>query len=183
MKCLILYVSLGGNTEKVAQRIQDVLQAEKWEVELIKVDRETDLDLYQYDLVFLGSPVITWLPTKTMMNFVLRTISYYQKTGDLVPCSPVRPGKYAICFCTYAGPHTGVSEAVPAIKWMRTFFEHLGFVVLDEWYTVGEFKGSEENSTRGRLGNIKGRPNENDLLEIENKTRGILETLRLKENV
>jgi len=178
LKCLILYASLSGNTEKVALRIQDVLQTAKVQVERIKVDRETNLDLYQYDLVFLGSPVITWLPTKTMMDFVHRTMAHYHKSGDLVPCSPVRPGKYAICFCTYAGPHTGVSEALPAIKWRRTLFEALGLVVLDEWYTVGEFKRSEENSTKGRLGNIKGRPNENDLLEIENKTKGVLETLK-----
>ena len=179
MRCLILYASLGGNTERVALRIQDVLCAEGLDIKSIKVDHETEIDLYQYDLIFLGSPVQLWLPTKKMMDFVRRTIVHYQKTGDLVPCSPVRPGKYAICFCTYAGPHTGISEAVPAIKWMRTFFEHLGFVVLDEWYTVGEFTGSEENSTRGRLGDIKGRPNEDDLLEIEDKTKGILEALKL----
>lgn len=65
---------------------------------------------------------------------------------------------------------------------MRTFFEHIGFTVLDEWYTVGEYKNNEENSTRGRLGNIKGRPNEDDLLEIENKTKGVLKTLKLCKN-
>ena len=178
MRCLILYASLTKNTERVALRIQDVLQAEGLNVELIKIDHETEIDLYQYDLIFLGSLVQLWLPAQTMMDFVRRTVFHYQKTGDLAPCSPVRPGKYAICFCTYAGPHTGVSEAVPAVKWMRTFFEHLGFVVLDEWYTVGEFTGSEENSTRGRLGDIRGRPNEDDLLAIENKTKGILETLK-----
>ena len=179
MRCLILYASLTKNTERVALRIQDVLRAEGLNVELIKVGHETEIDLYQYDLIFLGSPVQLWLPTQTMMDLVRRTVFHYQKTGDLVPCSPVRPGKYAICFCTYAGPHTGVSEAVPAVKWIRTFFEHLGFVVLDEWYTVGEFTGSEENSTKGRLGDIRGRPNEDDLLAIEDKTKGILEALKL----
>ncbi|MCK4247542.1 MAG: flavodoxin [Methanomicrobia archaeon] len=176
MKCLILYSSLSGNTEKVAMRIRDTIEND---IEIIKIGRETNIDLYRYDLVFLGSPVIQWLPTKTLRDFVSRTLVRYHKSGDLIPCSPVRPGKYAICFCTYAGPHTGISEAVPAIKWMRTFFEHIGFVVLDEWYTIGEYRGSEENSTMGRLGNIKGRPNEDDLLEIENKTKGILKTLKL----
>ncbi|MCK4310580.1 MAG: flavodoxin [Methanomicrobia archaeon] len=178
MKCLILYSSLSGNTEKVAMRIRDTIEND---IEIIKIDRETNIDLYHYDLVFLGSPVIQWLPTKILMDFVSRTLVRYHKSGDLIPCSPVRPGKYAICFCTYAGPHTGISEAVPAIKWMRTFFEHIGFTVLDEWYTVGEYKRSEENSTMGRLGDIKGRPSEDDLLEIENKTRGILKTLKLRK--
>lgn len=64
----------------------------------------------------------------------------------------------------------------------ENIFEHIGFTVLDEWYTVGEYKNNEENSTRGRLGNIKGRPNEDDLLEIENKTKGVLKTLKLCKN-
>ncbi|HHF09733.1 MAG TPA: flavodoxin family protein, partial [Methanomicrobia archaeon] len=119
MKYLILYSSLSGNTEKVAMRIRDTIGND---IEMIKIDSETNIDFYQYDLVFLGSPVIQWHPTKTLMDFVSRTLVRYHKSGDLIPCSPVRLGKYAICFCTYAGPHTGVSEAVPAIKWMRTFF-------------------------------------------------------------
>ena len=179
MKCLILYSSLSGNTEKVAKTIENVIKTEKLDVELVKIAQETNLDLYQYDLVFLGSPTIMWLPTKATIDFAKRTLARYKKTGDLIPCSPVRPGKYAICFCTYAGPHTGISEAIPVTKWMQAFFGHLGFIVLDEWYTVGEFKKSEENSTMGRLGNIKGRPNRSDLLEIENKTKGILKALKL----
>ena len=47
------------------------------------------------------------------------------------------------------------------------FLEHLGFAVLDEWYVVGEFHGSEELSIRGRLGDIRGRPNEEDLREVK----------------
>ena len=74
--------------------------------------------------------------------------------------------KHALIFCTYSGPHTGIDEATPAGKYAGQFFEHLGITVLDEWYVVGEFHGSEERSTLGRLGDIRGRPNEQDLARV-----------------
>jgi hypothetical protein len=36
---------------------------------------------------------------------------------------------------------------VPVGKYVGRYFEHLGFRVLDEWYVLSEFHGSEENST------------------------------------
>lgn len=117
-----------------------------------------------------------------MINYVKRMLKKYFSSGVIVPSSPIKPGKYAVCFCTYSGPHTGVSAAIPATKWMSAFLEHVGFTVLEEWHTIGEFKTSEENSMHGRFGNIKGRPNEHDLAEIENKVIGILNALKLCEN-
>jgi len=179
IKSLVLYSSVTGNTEKVAQRIAEVLRRKEHDVAIVKVDEETNVDLLAYDLVFLGSAVHQWLPTKMLVNYVKRMLKTYFTSGVIVPCCPIRPGKYAVCFCTYSGPHTGVSEAIPATKWMRAFLEHVGFTVLEEWHTVGEFKNREENSTKGRLGNIKGRPDEHDLVEIENRVTGILDALKL----
>ena len=179
MRSLVLYSSVTGNTEKVARQIAEVLRREGHEVAFVKVDEEISVDLLAYDLVFLGSAVHQWLPTKTMVNYVERMLKQYFGSGVIVPCSPIRPGKYAVCFCTYSGPHTGVSEAVPATRWMRAFLEHVGFTVLGEWHTIGEFKGSEENSTHGRFGDIRGRPNGHDLAEIENKVVGVLDVLKL----
>ena len=176
---LVLYSSVTGNTEKVAKRIAKVLKGKGHDVAFVRVDEKTDVDLLAYDLVFLGSAVHQWLPTKMLMNYVKRMLKRYFRSGVIVPSSPIRPGKHAVCFCTYSGPHTGLSEAVPATGWMRAFLEHLGFIVLEEWHTVGEFKNSEENSTIGRWGNIKGRPNEHDLAEIEGRAIGILNALKL----
>ena len=178
-KSLVLYSSVTGNTEKVAERIAETLRKEGCDVSFVKVDEKTSIDLLEFDLVFLGSAVHQWLPTKTMMDYVKRMLKHYFKLGVIVPSVPIKPGKYAVCFCTFSGPHTGVSEAVPATKWMRAFLEHVGFTVLDEWHIVGEFKNSEENSTLGRLGNIKGRPDERDLAEVEERVVGILNALKL----
>lgn len=182
MKSLVLYSSVTGNTEKVAKRIAKVLRRNGHDVTFVKVDDETSVDLLVYDLIFLGSAVHQWLPTKTMMNYVKRMLKKYFSSGVIVPSSPIKPGKYAVCFCTYSGPHTGVSEDIPATKWMRAFLEHVGFTVVGEWHTIGKYKNREKESTIGRLGNIKGRPDEHDLAEIENKVMGILNALKLCEN-
>jgi len=179
IKSLVLYSSVTGNTEKVAKRIAEVLRRKGYDVAIAKVDDETNVDLLAYDLVFLGSAVHQWLPTNMLMNYVKRMLKTYFNSSVIVPCCPIRPGKYAVCFCTYSGPHTGLSEAIPATKWMRAFLEHAGFTVLEEWHTIGEFKSSEQNSTKGRLGNIKGRPDEHDLAEIQNRVIGILNSLKL----
>ncbi len=182
IKSLVLYSSITGNTEKVAKRMADVLRTEGHDVAFVKVDEKTNVDLLAYDLVFLGSAVHQWLPTKMLMNYVKHRLKRYFSSGVIAPSSPIRPCKYAVCFCTYSGPHTGISEAIPATKWMKAFLEHVGFTVLEEWHTIGEFRNSEENSTKGRFGNIKGRPDEHDLAEIEDRVIGILNALKLCKN-
>lgn len=47
------------------------------------------------------------------------------------------------------------------------FFEHLGFTVYDEWYILSEFHGSEERSTQGRMGDIRGKPTKEELGQIK----------------
>ena len=69
-------------------------------------------------------------------------------------------------FVTYSGPHTGVDEATPAGKYMAQFFEHLGFTIVGEWYILSEFRGNLENSTQGKMGDIRGKPTAADLLKI-----------------
>jgi len=176
MKALVLYDSLGGNTEKVAKKIYETLGVEGVSAELVKVAAETDLDLYDYDLLFLGSPVIAWLPTETMKDFVMKKLKEYHK-DRIKPSAPQRPGKFAVGFCTYSGTHIGVNEAVPLTKWLASFFEHLGLQVVGEWHVVGQFHKREEANLKGRLGDIRGRPDEHDLKEIENKVKGLVASL------
>ena len=88
--------------------------------------------------------------------------------------SPKLTGKNVIVFCTYSGPHTGINEAIPAANCASQYFEHLGFTILDELYVIGEFHGSQEHSTMGRLGDIRGRPNEKDLADVRQRVRELL---------
>lgn len=128
-----------------------------------------DLDFFAYDLVCLGFPSYQWRPPKPMDDYLRTKFGRYRKEGRIRPGAPVLPGKNALIFCTYSGPHTGIREAIPAGKYAGQFFEHLGFTVVDEWYILGEFHGKEELSTVGRMGDIRGLPNEQDLVRVEDR--------------
>jgi len=101
----------------------------------------------------------------------------YRKEKRIKIGSPKLSGRNVIIFCTYSGPHTGINEAIPAAKYASQYFEHLGFTILDELYVVGEFHGSEKASTKGRLGDIRGRPDEKDLADVRQRVRELLEQI------
>ncbi len=176
MKVLIVYDSLSGNTEKVARKIYET-SAKLQPSQIVKVTNNTDIDLPAHDLVFMGSGVIDWLPTKTMTAFVQRTLKTANKQGQIKPAAPIIPGKFAVCFATFGGPHIGVDEAAPMTLWMRSALMHQGFIVLDQWHVPGQFANRPELNQQGRLGNIEGRPDAHDLQEIENRVRGTLASL------
>ena len=149
VKTLIVYWSGTGNTEKVAKAIHRALKRKGLEPTIKRVKEAKEVDLYDYDLVFLGSPSHTWMPAQPVLKFIKEKRKEYAKRGLIKPCAPKIPGKNAVVFCTYSGPHTGINEAIPAGKYMHQFFEHLGFDVRAEWYVVGEFRGNELLSTKG----------------------------------
>jgi len=163
MKAAIIYWSKTGNTEKVALAVKEGLEAGRADVVLKRAEEAGDVDFYGYDLLCVGFPSYRWHPPKPMDRFLTTKFNAYRSQGRVRVGAPKIPGQNALIFCTYSGPHTGIREAIPAGKYAGQFFEHLGFAVLGEWYVVGEFHGSEEKSTRGRLGDIRGRPNEADL--------------------
>lgn len=166
MKAVIIFWSKTGNTEKVALAIRKGLAEAGAAVALLRVEDAGDVDFYDYDLVCIGFPSYRWSPPEPMDTFLNSRFEAYHKQGRVRPGAPRVPGRNALIFCTYSGPHTGVREAVPAGLYAGQFLEHLGFTVLDEWYVVGEFHGSNEASTKGRLGDIRGRPTANDLEEV-----------------
>lgn len=175
MKVLNLYCSATGNTEKVAKQIESAALKAGHDVETIRVLKAVDLDLLSYDFVFAGSGVYAWLPGKPMLELLEILRAKYAEAKEIKPASPKRPGKKAVVYCTYGGGHTGINEAVPAVKYMGQLFDHLGYEIMSEWYFVGEFHGKLQHlSTDGRLGNIQGRPNEADLQEVFEKVIGIL---------
>jgi flavodoxin len=175
MKVLNLYFSATGNTEKVAKQIESAVLKVGHDVETIRVVKTIELDILAYDFVFAGSGVYAWLPGKPMLELLDKLRDKCAQAKEIRPASPRRPGKKAVVYCTFGGGHTGVNEALPAVKYMGQLFDHLGYEVLSEWYIVGEFHGKlQQLSTIGRLGDIRGRPNEADLNEVFEKVVGIL---------
>ena len=178
MKALVLYDSFGGISEIVSERILRVLRTRGIEADLIKVSSDMDLGFLEYDLVFIGSPVQSWLPTETLMRLLKKILREYHDADEIPPSTPLRPGKFGVCFATYAGPHTGVGEAIPMTKWVRAFLEHLGYLVLDEWHVVGEFRNRDDLSTQGHHGDIRGRPNDQDLQMVAGQVNSLLTRLK-----
>jgi hypothetical protein len=70
-----------------------------------------------------------------------------------------------------------LNEAVPVGKYMGQFFDHLGFSILDEWYVLSEFHGSEEMSTKGRMLDIRGLPGEAELGKIRDNIRNLYQKI------
>ncbi|MGB9914832.1 MAG: flavodoxin family protein [Candidatus Bathyarchaeales archaeon] len=170
-KALIIYWSKTGNTEKVANAIKQGLEDAQVYVIMKRPEEAENIDYFDYDLICVGAPSYAWHPPEPMVNFLKNKFAVYRREGRIKPCAPKIPGKNALIFVTYSGPHTGIDEATPAGKYMGQFFAHLGFTILAEWYVLSEFHGSLENSTQGRMGDIRGKPTTEELLKIREETK------------
>jgi len=166
-KALLIYWSKTGNTEKVAHAIKQGLEEKGVQVTIKKPEEAENIDYFDFDLVCVGAPSYSWHPPEPITDFLKKKFATYRQQGKVKPSAPKVPGKNALIFVTYSGPHTGIDEATPAGKDMCQFFEHIGFNIIDEWYVLSEFHGSLENSTKGRMGDIRGKPTEEDLQKIK----------------
>ena len=177
-KASIIYWSKTGNTKQVAETIEQALTTAQVEVRTTTPEDAGDMDWYDYDLVCLGFPSYHWHPPAPMDDYMRRAFVRYRKQDRVHVGAPHVPGKRALIFCTYSGQHIGLDEATPAADYAGQFFAHLGFDVLDKWYIVGEFHGSLEASTLGRLGDIRGRPDSQDLEQVRQDTFKLLERIQ-----
>jgi len=167
-KALILYCSITGNTEKAARAIQAGLTEGGFETTLLNYQEAGEIDYLAFDLVCVGAPSYNWSVPQPFNEFLKKKFNYYKNIGKILPNSP-RIGKKALVFCSYSGPHTGIDEAIPTGLYMGQFFDHMGFDVLDKWCILSEFIGSEEMSTLGRMGDIRGLPSQDDLRALSEK--------------
>ncbi|MFW6007082.1 MAG: flavodoxin family protein [Bacillota bacterium] len=173
-KAVVIYWSKTGNTEKVAYAIKEGLEEKKIEVELKTTTEAEEIDFFDYDLIALGCPSYQWSPPEEVDQFLKDKFTYYQNRGEVKLKAPKKPDRNVLLFCTYSGPHTGKKEAVPVLKYTGQFFEHLGFNILDEIYVLGEHHGSEEASTEGKMGDIRGLPDKEDLIQVKNRVKELI---------
>jgi flavodoxin len=177
MNVLNLYFSSTGNTEKVARKIEETVQELGHKVNTLRITKkDMEIDILDYDFVFVGSGVYQQLPGKPLVELFRELIQAYIKKGEIKLASPRRPNAKTVVYCTYGGAHTGINEAIPAVKYMGQLLDHLGYTIVGEWYQVGEYKPEKyrEHSIAGRLGDIRGRPNEEDFRDIVEKVKGVL---------
>jgi flavodoxin len=177
MHILNLYFSATGNTEKVALKIEETVQDLGHKINTLKIaGKNTEVEILDYDFVFVGSGVYQQLPGKPLMELFKELLQSYVKRGEIVSGAPRRPNAKTVVYCTYGGAHTGVNEAIPAVKYTGQLLDHLGYTIVGEWYVVGEYNTERlrDRSMDGRLGDIRGRPNDEDLREVAEKVKGIL---------
>lgn len=182
MNVLNLYFSSTGNTEKVALKIRDAVRELGHNVETVKVtDGNIDVDVLKFDFIFAGSGVYGQLPGKPIIELHRKLLQKYNEEGEVKLGSPRRSQANVVVYCTYGGVHTGINEAIPAVKLMGQLYDHLGYTIVGEWYVVGEYKPDRlrDNSISGRLGDIRGRPNKEDLKDVAEKVKGILKAYSL----
>jgi hypothetical protein len=175
-----LYWSQGGNTRKVASAFHHTLRDLRLASELIEIGPDVDVRYADYNLILLGAPSYQFHPPEPVCAFLRRQ---HRQSVTVAPAAPELSNCFGVVFCTYGGPHTGVNEAVPVLKYMGQFLEHAGVRVVDEWPVVGQFHdpGRQQMNICGRLGDIRGRPNEADLRDVSEKLRGLV--LRLQNKV
>jgi flavodoxin len=178
VKALVVYWSATGNTALVSRTIHETLEQAQVDSRILKLGEAGGEDFYNYDLVFFGAPPYQFAVPDPVRRFIGEKMKFYRDRGDIKPAAPKVPGKRAVIFCTYSGPHTGVREAIPAVKYMGQFLEHIGFDIAGEWYIVGEFHKQEALSTQGALGDIRGRPNKKDLARVRRRVKRVISSNR-----
>jgi flavodoxin len=174
LKAIIIYWSATGNTAMVARMIFETLEKASINTRILKMSEAIDVEFYDYDLVFFGAPPYQFTVPEPVIHFIKGRMKFHNERGDIKPTAPRISGKKVGIFCTYSGPHTGIREAIPAVKYMGQFFEHIGFIIVGEWYVVGEFHNNEVYSTQGVLGDIRGRPDKKDLAKVRHSVNRII---------
>jgi len=77
-KCLIIYSSYTGNTEKVASRFKSTFEREGWQCDLYKIDQKPEyvldppFDVREYDFICAGSGIRVHLPYNEILNLLRR---------------------------------------------------------------------------------------------------------------
>ena len=171
-KSLILYQTMTGNTEKVAFRFKKVFEEKGWECDIFKVHKDMNadnlsFDFQDYDFLCVGSGVYRALPGKELVDIIFKITHRKRRADKIVRLHrKITPGpKTGVVFVTYAGEHLGPKEAEPALSLLELNIEHLRFICIGRFCCPG---GAGNRPTPGSwFGDIRGRPNERDLLKAE----------------
>jgi flavodoxin/ferredoxin len=70
MKCIVIYYSQTGNTEKVARSIQKGIMKANGQCDLVKIRDVNPRRLYDYDLIGIGCPVLGFQESMNVTAFI-----------------------------------------------------------------------------------------------------------------
>ena len=175
-RALVLYASLTGNTDIVAQALAAGLGDFGWLVDSRKIARNwkknstvNQIDFAAYDLLLTGSPVHWSLPLPWLVELL---------RAPVVPSQKIIPGpQCGVAFATYGGAHLGPREADPCLTYLEVLFEHLGFQCAGRLAIPG--KHGEEQNPFYFHNDLHKRPDQNDLQNIS----AFIEELHRREEI
>ncbi len=147
-KALILYASMTGNTELVAKQFQSTIEHYGWSVTAVKLEPDTDLVgsqifLDNYDLLLLGSPVISSAPSELVskhLGLVEQDPPRLYTNPLFYPGSPFRPEDtpLGVVFATYSGETFGPHEALATLDIQQIYLEYLYIDVIGRFACPGK---------------------------------------------
>lgn len=146
-KALILYTSATGNTEKVACQFEKTLLEYGWSCDRVSLHQRQSLQerqiyLDHYDLVLLGTPVISGAPAPVIsQNIALVGAEPPRLYSNqmIFPGSLFRPEQspLGIVFVTYSGETYGPCEAQPALELATMYLQYLFIDVIGKFACPG----------------------------------------------
>jgi flavodoxin/NAD-dependent dihydropyrimidine dehydrogenase PreA subunit len=151
MKCIVIYFSQTGNTEKVAKAIQAGVKQTAGHCDIVKIKEANPRRLYEYDLIGLGTPVIDFVEPRNVRAFIndMRFVG----------------GKHVFAFGTHGThPEHFFPSMVPKLK-----RRGLTVIGMRSWY------GSCYVSIEAKPYPTDGHPDEIDLKEAEDFGREMVE--------
>jgi flavodoxin len=184
VKALIVYTTYTGHTEMIASAIARGMESQGLKPKIKRIEEIEGDELLDYDFICLGSPTRFMLPAPAIDKYFRTKYRELTQRNIIVPGMPLLPGKYGAVWCSCTGVHDGLGEGMPCVEWLRSCLEHLGHDVRAKWIVLGEFEDpvdKEKNlrySTQGRFGDVRGRPNERDLVNMEENAATLIRQLR-----
>jgi flavodoxin I len=170
MKVLVVYYSQTGNTEKIAQAIQEEASQSN-EATLMKIEDVDPGGVKDFDLIVIGSP--------------LHAGNLSGPVKDFLDNMQVEPGKKLACFITHAAPaypdqELGkFNEPVQAacdknkIEFAGSFACQ-GFLTPELHEMIKERQGATDEEWAEKVEQMTGHPDEIDLENARTFIRGIL---------
>lgn len=143
-KAIVMYSSITGNTQKVAEVFVDTLKAYHFDAALEKVHPARDytkepIYLDDCDLLCIGAPIIAALPYKEMSSVVGwsgKHVELYRGTRPN-PSDP-SPLKVGVAFATFGGTVAGPREALPTLALEKEYLSLYGFTPVGEFACPGK---------------------------------------------
>jgi len=163
-KALITYVSLTGNTEKIALRFDEVFKRYNWETYVLKITNKVDthhppVHIEDFDLVLAGSPVMAGLPAKGIFDghdgIIHANLLKRPQTDRIQITENYEMGHKGIAFVTYGGSYRGPPEATPALDLIELRMEDLRIKCIGKFACPGG-SNKQIHSPMDRIGDIKG---------------------------